>query len=69
MKRSVNLLSDSDPRLLNRDMNAISKSRQIRSAEADFNGYLDFLEEASSIFGFKKKRADSFKMNGDPPLL
>ena len=68
MKRSVNLLSDADPRLLNRDMNAISKIRQIRSAEADFNGYLDFLEATSLMFGFSKRKKQPAEKSKSPLL-
>ncbi|MBU4319524.1 MAG: hypothetical protein Q8N12_05770 [Thermodesulfovibrionales bacterium] len=70
MKKSVNLLSDVNPASLGKDMDAISESRQTRSAEADFDSYLDFLEETSSILGFtRKKRDNAFEMRGDTPLL
>lgn len=70
MRKSVNLLSNAPAASLGKDMDAISKSRQARSAEADFESYLDFLEETSVIFGStKKKRDDSFKMSGHFPLL
>jgi len=69
MKNSVNILNDADPSSLAEDLEAIARNRARRRAEADFESYLDFLEEASSIFGFKKEKGDSFEMNGDPPLL
>jgi len=71
MKKPVrNLFSDDDPETLARDLEAISKSRAKRSAETDFESYLDFLEWSSEFFGFTNERKkDKFKMNGDPPLL
>jgi hypothetical protein len=69
MKKPVNILNDCDPSLLAETLEVMARSRARRHAEADFESYLDFLEETSAFFGFKKKRADSFKTNGDPPLL
>lgn len=71
MRKTINLLSDENPASLGKDMDAISESRRTRSSEADFDSYIDFLEETSAIIGFstKKKRDDSFEMNGDPILL
>lgn len=71
MRKTINLLSDENPASLGKDMDAISESRRTRSSEADFDSYIDFLEETSSIIGFstKKKRDDSFEMNGDSILL
>ena len=60
MRKTINLLSDENPASLGKDMDAISESRRTRSSEADFDSYIDFLEETSSIIGFstKKKRED-----------
>jgi len=53
MKKPVrNLFSDDDPAILARDLDAIDKSRAKRSAESDFENYLDFLKDTSSFFGF-----------------
>lgn len=68
MKKSVNLLSDVDPLLLSRDMNAISKSRQVRSSEADFESYLNFIETTSSMFGFSKRKKQPTEKSESPLL-
>lgn len=67
MRSSVNLLSDAAPASLGKDMDAISESRRTRSSEADFDSYLDFLEQTASMFGFEKKeKAHSVKNPKSP---
>lgn len=55
MRKPINLFSDSDPSSLAATLEAIDKSRRERSAAADFESYLDFLEQTSALFGFVRK--------------
>jgi len=70
MKKPVrNLFSDDDPEILARDLEAISKRPpDERSAAERFESYLDFLEEASTLFGVRNNRPKE-KIQGDPPLV
>jgi hypothetical protein len=63
------IINDSDPSSLARDLNSMARSRAERRATADFESYLDFLEETSAIFGFKKKKKEPLEIKGDIPLL
>ena len=49
MKKSANLLNDSEALQLGKDLDAISDSRKSRSTIRDFDSYLDFIESASSL--------------------
>lgn len=69
MRNSVNLLNDSSPASLKKDMDAISESQRARKLAANFESYLDFLEQTSSIFGFEKKEKAHFAMSAEQNKL
>jgi hypothetical protein len=69
VKKSVNLLNDSDPATLAYDMELISNSRRERKRNAGFMNYLDFLESSAAAFGFTKRKRQREFTPESPDLL
>ena len=69
MKESANLLNDSEPLQLGKDLDAISDSRKSRSGTRDFESYLDFIESASSLGVNKEGKKKPLDMGNGSLIL
>jgi len=69
MKKSANLLNDSEALQLGKDLDAISDSRKSRSTIRDFDSYLDFIESASSLGVNREEKKKPLEIGNGPLIL
>ena len=70
VRKSVNLLNESDPATLDKDMELIAQSRRERKLRESFTSYIEFLESSSTAFGLsKRRRREKFSLESPDMLL
>jgi len=70
VRKSVNMLNESDPATLDRDMELIAISRRERRLKESFMSYIEFLESTSAAFGLSEgRRREKFSIDSPDLLL